>query len=58
MPLKEQLLQAIETLLSSRFSDALAFIQSLQAEPSPPTAQSFLTHLKTISTGSGDNLAG
>jgi hypothetical protein len=56
MPLKEQLLQAIETLPSSRLSEALALIQSLQAEPSPPTAKSFLTHLKTIGTWSGDDL--
>jgi hypothetical protein len=45
MPLKEQLLQAIETLPSNRLS-----------EPSPPTAKSFLAHLKTIGTWSGDDL--
>jgi hypothetical protein len=55
MPLKEQLLQAIETLPSNRLSEALTFIQSLQTEPSPPTAKSFLTHLKTIGTWSGDD---
>jgi hypothetical protein len=56
MPLKEQLLQAIETLPSSQLSEALTFIQSLQPEPSPATAQSFLTHLKTIGTWAGDDL--
>jgi hypothetical protein len=56
MPLKEQLLQAIETLPSSRLSEALTLIQSLQAEPSPTTAQSFLAHLKTIGAWSGDDL--
>jgi hypothetical protein len=56
MPLKEQLLQAIETLPSNRLSEALNFIQSLQTEPSPPTAKSFLAHLKTIGTWSGDDL--
>jgi hypothetical protein len=56
MPLKEQLLQAIETLPSNRLPEALTFIQSLQTEPSPTTAQSFLTHLKTIGTWSGDDL--
>jgi predicted HTH domain antitoxin len=52
MPLKEQLLQAIETLPSERLAEALTFIQSLQAEPSPTSAQSFLAHLKTIGTWS------
>ncbi len=56
MPLKEQLLQAIETLPSSRLSEALTLIQSLQTATSPTTAQSFLTHLKTIGTWSGDDL--
>jgi hypothetical protein len=56
MPLKEQLLQAIETLPSSRLSEALILIQSLQAEPSPTTAQSFLARLKTIGAWSGDDL--
>jgi hypothetical protein len=56
MPLKEQLLQAIETLPSGQLSKALNFIQSLQTESSPTTAQSFLAHLKTIGTWSGDDL--
>jgi hypothetical protein len=56
MPLKEQLLQAIETLPNKRLSEALTFIQSLQTEPSPTTTQSFLTYLKTIGTWSGDDL--
>lgn len=56
MPLKEQLLQAIETLPSERLAEALTFIKSLQAEPSATSAQSFLAHLKTIGTWSGDDL--
>jgi hypothetical protein len=56
MPLKEQLIQAIETLPSSRLFEALTLIQSLQTETTTTTAQSFLTHLKTIGTWSGNDL--
>jgi hypothetical protein len=55
MTLKEQLLQAIEALPSTRLAEALIFIQSLQTKPSA-TAKSFLAHLKTIGTWSGDDL--
>ncbi|XWK89714.1 MAG: hypothetical protein U7127_06520 [Phormidium sp.] len=56
MTLKEQLLQAIEALPSTRLAEALIFIQSLQTKPSIATAKSFLAHLKTIGTWSGDDL--
>jgi hypothetical protein len=56
LTLKEQLLRAIETLPSNRLSEALTFTRSLQTEPSSTTAQSFLTHLKTIGSWSGDDL--
>ena len=56
MTLKEQLLQAIEALPSTRLAEALIFIQSLQTKPSITTAKSFLAHLKTIGTWSGDDL--
>ncbi|MGB8701443.1 MAG: hypothetical protein WCD18_18670 [Thermosynechococcaceae cyanobacterium] len=56
MPLKEQLLQAIEALPSKRLAEALTLIQSLQTEPSATSAKSFLAHLKTIGNWSGDDL--
>ncbi|MGB7413673.1 MAG: hypothetical protein WA902_05650 [Thermosynechococcaceae cyanobacterium] len=56
MPLEERLLQAIETLPSNRLAEALTLIQSLQTEPSITLAQSFLAHLETIGTWSGDDL--
>lgn len=55
MTLKEQLLQAIEALPSTRLAEALTFIQSLQTKPSITTAKSFLAHLKTIGTWSGED---
>lgn len=55
MTLKEQLLQAIEALPNTRLAEALTFVKSLTTKPSIPTAKSFLTHLKTIGTWSGDD---
>ncbi|MDY7016098.1 MAG: DUF2281 domain-containing protein [Cyanobacteriota bacterium] len=55
MTLKEQLLQAIEALPNARLAEALTFIKSLQTQPSHTSANSFLAHLKTIGTGSGDD---
>jgi hypothetical protein len=55
MTLKEQLLQAIEALPSDRLAVALTFIQSLSTKPSTTSAKSFLAHLKTIGTWSGDD---
>jgi hypothetical protein len=55
MTLKEQLLQAIEALPTLKLAEALTFIQSLQTKPSMTTAKSFLAHLKTIGTWSGDD---
>jgi hypothetical protein len=55
MTIKEQLYQAIETLPSKKLTEALILIESLQTK-SPTSAQSFLTHLKTIGTWSGDDL--
>jgi hypothetical protein len=56
MTLKEQLLQAIETLPSTQLAEALDFIHALQTEPSTPSAKSFLTHLSTLGTWSGGDL--
>jgi hypothetical protein len=56
MTLKEQLLREIESLPPDRIPDAIALIQSLQAQTSPTPAQSFLAHLNTIGTWSGDDL--
>ena len=56
MTLKEQLLQAIEALPSDRLVEALTFLQSLSTQPSTTSAKSFLAHLKTIGTWSGDDL--
>ncbi|MFB8792455.1 MAG: hypothetical protein U7123_27320 [Potamolinea sp.] len=56
MTLKEQILQAIEALPSDRLVEALTFIQSLSTQPSTTSAKSFLAHLKTIGTWSGDDL--
>ncbi|MGB3240186.1 MAG: hypothetical protein WBB29_17980 [Geitlerinemataceae cyanobacterium] len=55
MTLKEELLQAIEVLPTKRLAEALTFIQSLSTKPSITTAKSFLAHLKTIGTWSGDD---
>jgi hypothetical protein len=55
MTLKEQLLQAIEALPSDRLAQVLTFVQSLSNKPSTTSAKSFLTHLKTIGTWSGDD---
>lgn len=55
MTLKEQLLQAIEALPSKRLAEVLTFIQSLSNKSSMTTAKSFLAHLKTIGTWSGDD---
>ena len=56
MTLKEKLLQAIEALPSTRLAEALTFVISLQTKPSTTSAKSFLAHLKTIGTWSGDDL--
>lgn len=55
MTLKEQLFQAIEALPSDRLAQVLTFVQSLSTKPSTTSAKSFLTHLKTIGTWSGDD---
>jgi hypothetical protein len=55
MTLKEQLLQAIEALPSVRLAQVLTFVQSLSTKPSTTSAKSFLTHLKTIESWSGDD---
>ncbi|MDY6783940.1 MAG: DUF2281 domain-containing protein [Cyanobacteriota bacterium] len=55
MTLKQQLLQAIETLPSTKLAEALSFIKSLSTQPSSSTAKSFLAHLQTIGTWSGDD---
>jgi hypothetical protein len=56
MTLKEQLLQAIEALPNTKVAEVLTFVQSLTVESSTTSAQSFLTHLKTIGTWSGTDL--
>ncbi|GAB4194689.1 MAG: hypothetical protein Fur006_40650 [Coleofasciculaceae cyanobacterium] len=56
MTLKEQLLQQIEALPSERLAEVLSFVQSLQTKPSTTSAKSFLAHLKTIGTWSGNDL--
>ncbi|MCC3415027.1 MULTISPECIES: hypothetical protein [unclassified Microcoleus] len=56
MTLKEKLLQAIEALPSTRLAEALTFVKSLSTKPSTTSAKSFLAHLKTIGTWSGDDL--
>jgi hypothetical protein len=56
MTLKEQLLQEIEALPSDRLAEALTFTKSLSTKPSTTSAKSFLAHLKTIGTWSGDDL--
>lgn len=55
MTLKEQLLQAIEARIAIAKAEALTFIQSLSTKPSTTSAKSFLAHLKTIGTWSGDD---
>ena len=55
MTIKEQLLQAIEALPSTRLAEALTFMKSLSTKPSITSAKSFLAHLKTIGTWSGDD---
>ena len=55
MTLKEQLLQAIEALPSTRLAEALTLMKSLSTKPSITSAKSFLVHLKTIGTWSGDD---
>ena len=56
MTLKEQLLQEIEALPNERLAQVLTFVQSLSTQPSTTSAKSFLSHLKTIGTWSGDDL--
>jgi hypothetical protein len=56
MTLKEQLLQAIEALPNTKLAEALTFVKALSTEPSPTSARSFLAHLKTIGTWSGNDL--
>jgi hypothetical protein len=55
MTIKEQLLQAIEALPSTKLAEALSFMKSLSTKPSITSAKSFLAHLKTIGTWSGDD---
>jgi hypothetical protein len=55
MTIKEQLLQAIEALPRTRLAEALTFVKSLSTKPSITSAKSFLAHLKTIGTWSGDD---
>lgn len=55
MTIKEQLLEAIEALPSTRLAEALTFMKSLSTKPSITSAKSFLAHLQTISTWSGDD---
>ena len=55
MTIKEQLLQAIEALPNTKLAEALILMKSLSTTPSIPSAQSFLAHLKTIGTWSGDD---
>jgi hypothetical protein len=55
MTIKEQLLQAIEALPSTRLAEALSFVKFLSTKPSIASAKSFLVHLKTIGTWSGDD---
>lgn len=55
MTLKEQLLQAIEALPNTKLAEALTFVKSLSTKPSITSAKSFLAHLKTIGTWSGDD---
>lgn len=56
MNLKEKILQEIEALPAERLAEAMTLIQSLQKQPSPTTAASFLAHLKSIGTWTGDDL--
>jgi hypothetical protein len=56
MTLKEQLIQAIEDLPSDRLAEVLTFVKSVSKQPCITSAQSFLAHLKTIGTWSGDDL--
>ena len=56
MTLKEQLLQEIEALPADRLAEAITLIESLQTTPPPTSAQSFLAHLKTIGTWTGNDL--
>ncbi len=56
MTIKDQLLQAIETLPSDRLVEALTFVKFLQTKPTIPSAKSFLAHLETIGTWVGDDL--
>lgn len=55
MTLKEQLLQAIETLPSDHLAEVLTFVNSLPGKPRNTSAIAFLAHLKTIGTWSGDD---
>ncbi|MFM9267243.1 hypothetical protein [Tychonema sp. BBK16] len=55
MTIKEQLLQAIEALPSKKLAEALTFVNFLSTKPAIASAKSFLAHLKTIGTWSGDD---
>ena len=55
MTIKERIHQAIELLPSTKLTEALILIESLQIKRST-SAKSFLAHLKTIGTWSGDDL--
>lgn len=55
MTIKEQLLQAIEALPNTKLAEALILMKSLSTTPSIPSTKSFLAHLKTIGTWSGDD---
>jgi hypothetical protein len=52
MPLKKQLLQAIEALPTTSLAEALA----LTTKPRITTARTLLAHIKTMGTWSGDDL--
>lgn len=56
MTLKEQLLEAIDVLPSSKLVEALVLIQSLEVPPSVSFAKSFFKHLQTIGVWSGSDL--
>jgi hypothetical protein len=56
MTLKEQLFQEIEALPSGQLAEVLTFVQSLSTKPHTTSAKSFLAHLKTIGTWSGNDL--
>jgi len=56
LQLKAQLLAEIAALPSDRMGKVLDFVRSLHTDSSIPSAQAFLSHLKTIGTWSGNDL--